>query len=57
MQPIVHAVMVFLEVLFFVGWIGSLIVVLISGVEDMETIFQKDTAGPASAIGGDHDLK
>jgi hypothetical protein len=49
--------MVFLETLFFVGWIGSLVVVLISGVEDMETIFQKDVAEPAAAIGGDHDLR
>jgi hypothetical protein len=57
MQSIVHAGMVFLEILFFVGWVGSLVVVVISGVEDLETIFQKDVAAPAAAIGGDHDLK
>jgi hypothetical protein len=56
MESIVHAGMVFLEVLFFTGWIGSLVVVIISGIEDMETIFQKDVAEPATAIGGDHDL-
>jgi hypothetical protein len=49
--------MVFLETLFFAGWIGSLVVVVISGVEDLETIFQKDVAEPATAIGGDHDMK
>ena len=57
MQSIVHAGMVFLETLFFAGWIGSLVVVVISGVEDLETIFQKDVAEPATAIGGDHDMK
>ena len=49
--------MVFFEVLFFVGSIGSLIVVVISGIEDLETIFEKDTGGPAAAIGGDHELR
>ena len=49
--------MLFLETLFFVGWVGSIVVVLISGVEDMHTILQKDTAEPATAIGGDHDMR
>lgn len=31
-----------LEFLFFAGWIGSLIVILLSGIEDIETIFSKD---------------
>ncbi len=49
--------MVFLETLFFLGAVGSLVVVTISGIEDLETIFQKDTGGPAASIGGDHDLR
>jgi hypothetical protein len=57
MYSIVHAGMVLLETLFFVGWFGSMIVVIISGVEDLETIFQKDTGGPAASIGGDHELQ
>jgi len=31
-----------LEFLFFAGWIGSLVVILLSGVEDIETIVRKD---------------
>lgn len=57
MPSIVHGVMVFFEVLFFAGAIGSLVVVIISGIEDLETIFEKDTGGPAAAIGGDHELR
>ncbi len=57
MPSIVHAVMMFFEVLFFVGSVGSLIVVIISGIEDLGTIFEKDTGGPAAAISGDHDLR
>ena len=56
MHLIVHAGMVLLETLFFLGWIGSIVVVAISGVEDLETIFQKNDVGPAQALGGDHDL-
>jgi hypothetical protein len=56
MPPIVHGVMVFFEALFFTGAVGSLVVVIISGIEDLETIFEKDTSGPAAAIGGDHEL-
>ena len=31
-----------LEFLFFGGWIGSLLVIVLSGIEDMETIFDKN---------------
>lgn len=48
--------MLLLETLFLVGWAGSLIVVLISGVEDMHTILQKDKSEPSTAISGDHDM-
>lgn len=34
--------MLLLEILFIAGWVGSIIVVLISGVEDLKTVFTKD---------------
>ena len=37
-----------LEVLFVVGWIGSFLVILLSGVEDMETVFEHDPPAPPS---------
>lgn len=42
MHSVVHAGMIFLETLFIVGWAGAIIVVLISGVEDLKTIFTKE---------------
>lgn len=42
MHSVLHDGMVFLESLFLVGWLGSIVVVLISGVEDLKTIFTKD---------------
>jgi hypothetical protein len=42
MPTLVHFGMVILEVLFLVGWVGSIVVVLISGIEDVKTIFSKD---------------
>ncbi len=56
MHQFVHDGMVLLETLFVVGWAGSLIVVLISGIEDFTTVLQKDTGGPSVAISGDHDV-
>lgn len=47
--------MVLLEALFVVGWAGSIVVVLISGIEDFSTILQKDSGEPSVAISGDHD--
>ena len=35
-----------LEFLFFAGWIGSLLVILLSGIEDFETILSKETPDP-----------
>lgn len=57
MQSVIHAAMVLLEALFFTGWVGSIVVVVISGVEDMETIFKKDSSEPAPAVGGDNELR
>lgn len=56
MHAFVRGGILLLETLFLVGWAGSLVVVLISGIEDMHTIFQKDIAEPAAAISGDHDM-
>ncbi len=42
MEIIVKIGVHLLEFLFFAGCLGSLIVVIISGVEDIETILQKD---------------
>jgi len=56
MNGIVTVCVRLLEFLFFVGAAGSLVVVLISGVEDLETIFQKDDA-PDTPVGGDHNLR
>lgn len=35
-----------LEVLFFAGWIGAAIVILITGVEDVETALGHDDSEP-----------
>lgn len=35
-----------LEFLFFAGWIGSILVILMSGVEDVETILSRDKPEP-----------
>jgi hypothetical protein len=48
--------MTILEALFLIGWAGSLIVVLISGIEDLHTILQKDKTNDSAAIGGDHEV-
>jgi hypothetical protein len=32
----------FLELVFALGWIGSLLVLLLSAIEDAEVIFEKD---------------
>jgi len=48
--------MLLLEGLFLLGWAGSIVVVLISGVEDLHTIFQKDTGEPSAVISGDHQV-
>lgn len=35
-----------LEVLFFAGWVGAAIVILITGVEDIETALGRDEGEP-----------
>jgi len=42
MKLLITAGIRLLEFLFFAGWIGSLLVILLSGVEDVETVFSKD---------------
>ncbi len=56
MQSIIHDGITFLEALFLIGWAGSLVVVVISGIEDLHTIFQKDKTDSSSAISGDHEM-
>lgn len=35
-----------LEAIFVVGWIGTLIVLLLTGIEDLETILKHDQPAP-----------
>lgn len=42
MDALIHTGVRVLEVLFVVGWAGSLLVLLLSGVEDIRIIFEKD---------------
>lgn len=52
MPTLIHAGMLFLECLFFAGWVGALVVVVISGIEDLKTILQKDDGGHHGPIEG-----
>lgn len=56
MHQLVHGGVLLVETLFLVGWTGSIIVVLISGVEDLHTILQKDSGEQARAISGDQSM-
>ncbi len=56
MNQAVRAGMELLETFFLVGWAGSIIVVIISGIEDLVTILKNDQNEPATAIAGDHHL-
>lgn len=38
MNPLVAIAVRILEVLFFAGWIGSAVVILLAGVEDVHTV-------------------
>jgi hypothetical protein len=35
-----------LEILFVIGWIGSLLVLLLSGIEDTRMLLEKDEPAP-----------
>ncbi|MGZ4789520.1 MAG: hypothetical protein ACXVZV_03100 [Terriglobales bacterium] len=39
-----------LEFLFFAGWIGSLLVILLTGIEDIETAFSNDDGSHSSQV-------
>jgi hypothetical protein len=41
-SSVMGVVVFLLEALFIAGWIGSIFVVMISGVEDLKTIFSRD---------------
>jgi len=45
MNPILLFGIRLLEALFIVGWIGSALVLVLSGIEDAETIFGGDAEG------------
>ena len=42
MHTLIRTGILLLVGLFAVGWLGSLVVVIISGVEDMRVVFSKD---------------
>jgi hypothetical protein len=41
-----------LEAMFVIGWIGSLLVLLLSGIEDARMLFEKDEAAPQAETHG-----
>ncbi len=45
MNPILLFGIRLLEALFIVGWIGSALVLVLSGIEDAQTIFGEDDEG------------
>jgi len=42
MDALVALLIRLLEALFAIGWIGSVLVILLSGVEDVATVFESD---------------
>lgn len=46
MDFILSALIRLLEVMFVAGWTGTLIVLLLTGVEDLETILRRDQPAP-----------
>ncbi len=50
MSILVRELIDLLEILFFAGWIGALIVVIISGIEDMETVFERDKPAETGSV-------
>ncbi len=42
LHKFIYGAMHFLVWVFALGWLGSLFVVVISGVEDLKTVFSKD---------------
>lgn len=49
MDALVGFLVRLLELLFAVGWIGSLLVIILSGIEDVETVFEGSPTPEASA--------
>jgi hypothetical protein len=48
MGPLLQILFRFLEVIFFVGIAGSVIVLVITTVEDMAVLFEKDAPAPGT---------
>lgn len=53
MSVLVKAGVRLLEILFFGGCIGSLIVVVVAGIEDFATVFDTDTTEPGERSTGE----
>ncbi len=49
MDALVGFLVRLLELLFAVGWIGSLLVIILSGIEDVETVLEGGATPAASA--------
>ena len=51
MNPVVTVCIRILEVLFAIGCVGSVVVIILSGVEDVETIFSsQEEEEPAAPV-------
>jgi hypothetical protein len=48
MDTVITALVQILEALFLTGIAGSALVILLSGIEDIETIFEPDEAPPGT---------
>ena len=48
MNPLVGFLIRLLEVLFVVGWIGSVLVILMSGFETAEAVIEADPLAPVA---------
>lgn len=48
MDWLIRVGVLILEFLFFAGVVGSALVIVLSGIEDIETIFESEETGPSS---------
>jgi hypothetical protein len=47
---LVRVVIYILEIMFIVGMIGSAVVILMTGVEDVETLFESEEPTPPASL-------
>jgi hypothetical protein len=50
MTTLLHFVFRFLEIIFIVGLVGSLLVICITTVEDLKVLFEKDEPAPGTLV-------